>query len=117
LAQNRFAQRFKDSCQMAVRDSLNREIVLRSFAHWGATDIPTREVYAIARQLGVTNPTVYKGHLTSGQYGAPLITPGFQEQGVVRFRDEMFKHYVTLTRSLYEDIDSKVQRIYEQPIS
>ncbi len=113
LAMNRFAQNFKDSYQVAVRDSFNREIVLRSFAHWGFTDMPTRDVYAIARKLGVKNPAVYKGHLTSEHYGAPLVAPGFQEQGILRFRDEMFKQYVKLAPSFYKDVDSDVRQAYE----
>lgn len=108
LTKNRFAQHFRDSYQQAVRDSYNREVVLRVFAKWRGTDIPTVNVYSAAKKLGVTNPAVYKGHLCSETYGSPLMTPGFQERGLVRFRNEMFKQYVNLTRSLYEGVITKV---------
>jgi hypothetical protein len=108
LARNRFVQSFRDSYQKSVRDSSQREIVLRLFAQWRGTDIPTSEIYASARKLGVSNPAVYKGHLCSDHFGAPLMTPGFQERGLVRFRNEMFKQYINLARSLYVGIRDKV---------
>ncbi len=111
LVENRFAQQFKDDYQLAIRDSYNREVVLRVFASWRGSDIPTYEVYAVCKKLGVSNPALYKGHLCSGRYGKPLMMPGFQERGLLRFRNEMFKQYVRLTRSLYGDVDEKVRNV------
>jgi Cdc6-like AAA superfamily ATPase len=111
LTKNRFAQRFSDIYQQCVRDSMQREIVLRAFASWPGVDIPTGEIYAVLRQLGVRNPAIYKGHLTSPTYGAILVAPPYQQRGLVRFRDEMFKRYVFLRPSLYEDIDKKVEGV------
>jgi len=108
LVRDRFAQRFKDTYQRAVRDSMHREIVLRTFAAWPDSDIPTAIIYGTAKSLLVLNPTVYKGHLCSPDYGAPLMVPGFQERGLVRFRDEMFKQYVNLTPSLFQEVSSRV---------
>jgi hypothetical protein len=109
LINDRFAQHFKDSYQNAVRDSANREIVLRAFAAWNEQDIPTADIYRTCQRLGVTNPAVYKGHLSSGFYGEPLIAPPFQERGLVRFRNEMFKRYITLRPSLFRGVDEKVR--------
>lgn len=108
LVKNKFAQHFRDDYQLAIKDSSNREIVLRTFACWGANDIPTLAVHAVCKKLGVSNPGLYKGHLCSDRYGKPLMTPGFQERGLVRFRNEMFKQYVNLTGSLYNDVDRDV---------
>ena len=41
--------------------------------------------------------------------GKPLMNPKFQERGLIRFRNEMFKQYVNLTRSLYNNVDEKVR--------
>lgn len=109
LTQNRFAQQFKDLYQMAVRDSLPRELVLRAFASWNGQDIPTRDVYRVLRDgLDVNNPSTYKGHLCKEQYGRVLITPAYQNRGMVRFQNEMFKVYVRLRGSLYEDAKERV---------
>lgn len=113
LTKNRFAQQFRDSYQMAVRDSMQREIVLRVFAAWQGVDIPTSEVYAACRSLGVANPAVYRGHLVQVAYGEPLMTTGIQERGLIRFRNQMFKHYVELRPSIYKDVDSNVEKATE----
>lgn len=114
LTNNRFAQQFRDSYQKAVRDSSQREIVLRTFASWSAEDIPTSEVYAICRSLGVANPAVYRGHLVQRTFGEPLMGTGLQERGLVRFRNQMFKHYVELRSSIYEGIAERVEQATEK---
>lgn len=108
LTSNRFAQQFSDGYQLAVRDSYAREIVLRAFAAWPRPDIPTAEVYRICKRLGVANPAVYKGHLTNAEYGEPLVAPRLQNRGLVRFRNEMFKHYIDLSTSLFAGVAEKV---------
>jgi hypothetical protein len=110
LVKNRFAQNFKDAYQIAVRDSYQREIVLRVFAAWRGGEIPTSKVYPVCQALGVINPAVYRGHLTAEHYGEPLIVPGYQQRGLLRFRNEMFKQYVTLTDSLFTDVDEDVRK-------
>lgn len=110
VGQNQFAQRFSDLYQRAVRDSYARETVLRMFAEWDQVDIPTREIYRqINSNFSFTNPSVYKGHLTTGKYGSVLTTPAFQSHGLVRFTNEMFKAYVRLRPSIYEGIDERVR--------
>lgn len=114
LTTNRFTQQFSDLYQRAVRDSLHREMVLRSFAEWKSRDIPTADAYRVLRdRLGVTNPSVYKGHLMKGEYGRVLLTPPYQERGIVRFANEMFKVYVRMRSSLYIGTDEKVRRAFK----
>ena len=108
LTKNRFAQQFSDSYHKSVQDSRHRELVLRSFASWKARDIPTAEVYRILKaRLGVSNPSIYKGHLLTSSYGRILLTPphGTRE---VRFANEMFKIYARLRSSLFEGVDELV---------
>lgn len=109
LTQNRFAQQFSDSYQMAVRGSIQREIVLRVFAAWPGSDLPTSDIYAVCRTLGVANPAVYRGHLVQAAYAEPLMATGMQERGLVRFRNQMFKHYIELRPSIYRDVDARVE--------
>lgn len=113
IVSNRFAQQFADMYQNAVRDSYSREVVLRSFAHWRQRDIPTGEVYAkLKKQLDVSNPSVYRGHLCQKDFGPILYTPVFQRRGLVRFRNEMFKAYVRMRPSIYQDVDELVAEVW-----
>lgn len=114
LTNNRFAQQFRDDYQQAVRDSPQREIVLRVFAAWPHSDIPTSDVYSVCRSLGVSNPAVYRGHLVRSDYGEPLMTAGLQARGLVRFRNQMFKHYVELRSSVYSGVDQRVEEATAQ---
>lgn len=114
LTANRFAQQYNDQYQNVVRDSITREITLRLFALWQGADIPTSAIYPLARSLGVTNPSILKGHLCSAGYGAPLYTPAFQKRGLLRFRDRMFKTYICLRPSVYANVDEEVRNTYRQ---
>lgn len=109
ITNNQFAQQFSDTYRNVVRNSYQREMVLRTFAGWRATDVPTSEVYRkLKTELGVTNPSVYRKQLASNEYGRVIYTPQFRNRGWVRFSNEMFKVYVRLRRSIYEDVDKAV---------
>jgi hypothetical protein len=109
ITNNRFAQQFADAYRNAVRNSAQRETVLRTFAEWRDTDIPTSEVYRkLKTQLGVSNPSVYRKQLSSKEYGLLINTPQFQNRAYVRFPNEMFKIYVRLRASIYENVDQQV---------
>jgi Cdc6-like AAA superfamily ATPase len=113
LTRNRFAQQFSDQYQKAVQDSQQRELVLRSFASWKGRDIPTADVYRVLKtRLGVSNPSIYKGHLLQNSYGRVLLTPPQQPRGLVRFTNEMFKIYVRLRSSLYLGADDRVTNAF-----
>lgn len=116
VVDNRFAQQFADQYQAAVRDSYPREIALRAFAKWTAADIPTKEIYKVVRRAdpSITNASTYRGHLFRDEYGAVLFNPTFQARGLVRFRNEMFKAYVRLRPSIYQDADKRVDEAWEQ---
>jgi len=65
--------------------------------------------------LGVTNPSIYKGHLCNTEYGSILFSPVFlpRGRGLVRFRNEVFKAYVRMRRSIFADVDAEVRRAYK----
>jgi len=111
IVQNRFAQQFSDQYQMAVKDSWQRELTLRAFAQWGESDIPVSEVYRLLRRAGVSGASTYKGQLCSEDYGGILIPPAFQKRGLARFKNDMFKVYVRMRRSIYEDVDIQARRL------
>lgn len=109
LASNRFAQQFSDVYQMAVRDSRNREIVLRLMAKWSGNDVPLSEVYPVAKRLGVSNPSVSKKDLMLKRHGAVILAPPEHERGVVRFRNAVFKRYIDLRHSIYAGVRAEVE--------
>lgn len=114
IVANRFAQQFSDLYQVAVRDSAPRERVLRAFAEWRAPDIPTAEVYrALTYKLDMRNGSTYKTHLCKPDYGDVLMVPAFQQRGLVRFRNEMFKAYVRMRSSIFIDVDTEVRRAFD----
>jgi hypothetical protein len=114
LTSNRFAQQFSDLYQQAVKDSMNREMLLRTLAKWNSRDIPTSEVYPVAKDLGVSNPSICRRQLSADAGGRVLVTPAFQDRGVVRFRNEMFKIYVRLRPSIYQGVDRIVDAAWKE---
>jgi histone H3/H4 len=112
LIDNRLAQQFSDLYQAAVRDSRMREAVLRALTLWYGRDIPTAEVYPVVRRLGVSHPSTYISHLCNETYGRVLLRPPFQDRGIVRFANEMFKVYIRIRPSLYDGLDDLVKEAY-----
>jgi Cdc6-like AAA superfamily ATPase len=112
LHQNRWTQQFSDLYQTAVRDSSQRETVLRMFACWGDSDIPLSEIYRELRKIGISNPSVYKKHLMQERYGRVLVAPPFVERGLVRFLREPFKIYIRNRESVYVGVKEKVDRAW-----
>jgi Cdc6-like AAA superfamily ATPase len=110
LTAGRLARQFNDRYLKAVGNSYPREYVLRLFAHWPAEDIPTSEIYPKAKLLGVTAPSNYLGHLTQAQCGH-VLTPSPQQSRLYRFTDGMFKVYVQLRPSVYENQDVEVRAV------
>ncbi|GLK17314.1 AAA family ATPase [Herbiconiux flava] len=112
LAEGRMAGQFYSLYQRAVKDSNLREYVIRLFAEWRNQDIPTSEIYPLATKLGVKNPSIYTGHLGKPIYGAVLTKSPIQGRALYRFKDEMFKVYVRIRGSLYQDVDEEVRKAF-----
>jgi hypothetical protein len=113
LSRSKFAQQFADQYQMAVRDSAQREVVLRFLAKWPSDDIPLSEIYPLAKEMGVTNPSIAKRDLSTEHFGGVLMRPPGHERGVVRFRNAMFKRYIDLRHSMFQDVKSKVDETWK----
>jgi DNA-binding ferritin-like protein (Dps family) len=111
LADNRFAQQFRDQYQTAVRESVKREMVLRTFARWPGQDIPTSEIYRVLRRLDVANPSPYVGHLSSDSYGRILLRPPDLERGMLRFANEMFRVYVKVREPTF-NVDGLIRNAW-----
>ena len=118
ITYNRFAQQFSDFYLFIVRNSRERETVLRALAEWPDVDIPLGEVYKVLKtRFGISDRSEYKGQkrsdykgqLASREYGRVIVTPQHRNPTWVRFDNEMFKVYVRLRRSIYPDLDKNVR--------
>jgi hypothetical protein len=58
------------------------------------------------------NPSPYVGHLSSDLYGRILLRPPFQERGILRFANEMFKVYVRVRRPIF-DIQEEIREAWQ----
>ena len=113
VAKNRFAQQFSDTYNAAVRNSPQRETVLRLLAKWTGDDIYLSEIYPVAKGLGISNPSVSKKDFTLKRYGSIIEIPPLHERGVVRFQNSMFKQYVNLRHSVYSGVKDRVEQAWE----
>lgn len=113
IVKNRFAQQFSDIYQVAVRDSMRREMALRAFAHWTQPDIPVGEVYRVLEKMDVKGGSTYRGQLCEERYGSILFVPQMQARGLIRFRNEMFKAYIRMRPSIYEGVAAQVAEAWE----
>ena len=114
LSSNRFAQQYSDRYQAAVRDSRQREIVLRLMAKWGADDVPLSEIYPIAKKLQVMNPYTSKKDLMLKRHGEVLINPPMHTKGIIRFKDSMFKRYIDLRSPIYNGVKDEVDDAWKK---
>lgn len=113
LTSNRFAQQFSDLYHQAVKNSERRETVLRALAAWPATDIPIADVYkTLKEQLDVPNPEYYKAQMCQPRYGSVLAPAPFPGKHIVRFRNHMFKVYISMRPSLNPGVDYLVADAY-----
>jgi hypothetical protein len=114
LGTNQYWQRFYEKYQMAVRDSRPREILLRLFAKWKDFDIPTSDIYPVARWLSIQNPSILTKDLQREKYGNVLRKPLYARRRIYRFENAMFKRYVNLRPSIYSDAKKLVDETWEE---
>ena len=67
----------------AVRDSRQREIVLRLMAKWSGDDVPLSEIYPLAKKLHVVNTYTSKRDLMLKRHGGVLVTPPMHTKGII----------------------------------
>lgn len=112
LAKNRFAQQFSDTYTKAVGDSIHREILLRLMARWRGDNVPTQDIYRAAKKMGLSNPSQCAKQLTQEKYGGTMIRNPEPLKNVTRFRNAMFKQYINLRQSIYENVDERIEKVW-----
>ncbi|GEM_PF-2140251 len=114
LASSRFAQKFSSMYILAVGDSIQREYVLRLMAKWRDQNIPLSEIYIMAKQLQVTNPTNCKKDLCDKKYGEAIYVPIGVGGRVVRFNNAMFKRYINLRGAIYAGVVAAIGEAWKK---
>jgi hypothetical protein len=107
LSERKFAQHYSDLYHQAVGASPQREMVLRIAALWNAYDVSVSDVFKIAKQLGVTNPSSHKKALLQKKNGQIIMSKP-NDSGKVRFRNGVFKRYVCLRGSIHPGVRQQV---------
>lgn len=87
----------------AIASSAQREAVLRALAAVEkGGEVWTSDAYPIATKAGVENPSQYVGNLVTEEYGAEIVKV---RERYYRFRDSLFRAYVTVRPTQYNDGD------------
>lgn len=94
ITEGRLSTTYEDQYHAAVKHSPQREIVLKAFAESAGDEIATEPVYALAKVLGVTNPSQLMQELTVNASGSPVLTK--VRDRYYRFTDPVFKVYARM---------------------
>ncbi|NPA71254.1 MAG: ATP-binding protein [Gammaproteobacteria bacterium] len=96
LAEGRFGILYEEMYHEAVKNSQQREILLKLFAEHPQDEIPTEEIYALAKEFGITNPSQLMKPLTSptANRATPVLVK--VRERYYRFSDPVFKVYAKL---------------------
>lgn len=95
ISNGRLRTIYEEIYHSAVKESAQRELLLKFFAEEESDEIYTVPVYSNAKDLGVTNPSQLMKELTQPQDGSLAVLVRLREQ-YYRFSDPVFKVYAKL---------------------
>jgi len=95
ISKGRLNTIYEEIYHSAVKESPQRELLLKFFAEENSDEIFTESVYSNARELGVSNPSQLMKELTQPQDNSLAVLTKLREQ-YYRFTDPVFKVYAKL---------------------
>lgn len=95
ISNGRLATIYEEIYHSAVKESPQRELLLKFFAEDNNDEIFSEPVYSNTKDLGVTNPSQLMRELTQPQDGTIGVLTKLREQ-YFRFTDPVFKVYARL---------------------
>lgn len=95
IANGRLATIYEEIYHSAVKESPQRELLLKFFAEDNNDEIYSEPVYSNTKDLGVSNPSQLMRELTQPQDGSIGVLTKLREQ-YFRFTDPVFKVYARL---------------------
>lgn len=113
VAKEQVSAELEERYLSAIRNSPQRETVLRAFAEICEPIGHTSDAYRLAIAKGVTNPSIYTGNLQKASYGGELRKEADQ---FYSFKDRLFQAYVVATtprlgRSVEPTSDETVEKV------
>lgn len=101
ISNGRLSTIYEEIYHSAVKESPQRELLLKFFAEDNNDEIYTEPVYANTKDLGVTNPSQLMRELTQNQDGSPGVLTKLRDK-YYRFTDPVFKVYAKLRNWKFE---------------
>ncbi|MGL6344986.1 MAG: hypothetical protein ACRC80_38260 [Waterburya sp.] len=83
----------------AVKNSPQRELLLKTFSETECDEMYTEDVYRLVKELGITNPSQLMKELTAPEKGSPVLIK--IREKYYRFSDPVFKSYARLRNWKY----------------
>lgn len=101
IAEGRLTNIFENVYHESVKNSPQRELILKLFAEDSANEIYSEPIYGLAKEMGVTNPSQLMKQLTSpdNSMTAPVLTK--VRDKYYRFTDPVFKVYAGIRNWKY----------------
>ena len=100
IAEGRLNTIYEATYHEAVKNSPQRELLLKIFAEENDDEIGTEPVYALAKGMGISNPSQLMSVLTSPLGGTPVMTK--VRERCFRFADPVFKTYARIRNWKFE---------------
>ncbi len=101
ISKGRLSTIYEEIYHSAVKESPQRELLLKFFAEDNNDEIYSEPVYSNTKDLGVTNPSQLMRELTQPQDGSLGVLTKLREQ-YYRFTDPVFKVYAKLRTWKFE---------------
>ncbi len=99
IANGRLRTIYENIYHAAVKNSPQRELLLKTFSEIEEDEMYTENVYRLVKELGITNPSQLMKELTAPEKGAPVLMK--IREKYYRFSDPVFKTYARLRNWKY----------------
>lgn len=100
ISEGRLKTIYEEIYHSAVKNSPQRELMLKAFSEVEKEEIFSEDVYRLVKELDVTNPSQLMKELTSPEKGVPILVK--IRDKYYRFSDPVFKVYAKLRNWKYE---------------
>ncbi|MEM8719720.1 MAG: hypothetical protein AAGE84_10485 [Cyanobacteria bacterium P01_G01_bin.39] len=100
IANGKLKTIYENIYHSAVKNSPQRELLLKTFSETQDDEMHTENVYRFVKELGVTNPSQLMKELTAPEKGSPVLIK--IREKYYRFSDPVFKSYARLRNWKYQ---------------
>jgi AAA+ ATPase superfamily predicted ATPase len=94
ISEGKIGTIYEDIYLRGVKQSEQREILLKIFSESNESEIKSETVYEVAKGFNITNPSQYMKELTTSHQGSEILIK--IRDGYYRFNDPVFKVYARI---------------------